>query len=38
MYLQLKMQENGTENIFRDKQITNKVALNFLDVIELRHM
>ena len=38
MYLQVQMQENGTEKIFRDKQITKKVALIFLDVTELTHM
>ena len=38
MYLQVKMQENGTENTFRDKQMTNKVALILLEVIELTHM
>ena len=38
MYLQVKMQENGTKNIFRDKQTTKKVPLVFLDVIVLAHM
>ena len=38
MYFQVKMQENGTKNIFRDKQTTNKVALIFLDVKVLSHM
>ena len=32
MPLQLKMQENGRLNIFRDKQTTNNVPLMFLDV------
>ena len=32
MYFQVKMPENGRNNIFRDKQTTNKVPLMFLDV------
>ena len=32
MYLQVKMPENGRKNIFRNKEITNKVPLMFLDV------
>ena len=32
MYLQVKMQENGRKDIFREMQTTNKVQLIFLDV------
>ena len=32
MLFQVKTPENGTKNIFRDKQTTNKVLLMFLDV------
>ena len=36
MHLLVKMQENGTKSIFRDKQTINKVPLMFLDVKVLR--
>ena len=32
MHFQVKMPENGTKNIFREKQTINKVPLMFLDV------
>ena len=32
MYLQVKMPENGTKNIFREQQTRNKVPLVVLDV------
>ena len=32
MYLQVKMLQNGTKNVFSDEQTTNKVPLVFLDV------
>ena len=32
MYFQVESPENGTKNIFRDKQTTKKVPLMFLDV------
>ena len=32
MHFQLEMPENGTNNLFRYKQRTNKVRLMFLDV------
>ena len=32
MYLQVKMPENGRKNVFRDKLITSKVPVMFLDV------
>ena len=31
MYLQVKTPENGTKNVFRDKQTTKKVPVSFLD-------
>ena len=31
MYLQVKKPENGRENVFMDKQTTNKVPLMSLD-------
>ena len=30
IYLQVKMPQNGRKNVFRDKQIKNKVPLLFL--------
>ena len=33
---QVKMQENGRKNIFRDKQRRNKVLMMFLDIKVLR--
>ena len=38
LYSQVKKQENGTEDIFRDKQTPNKVPLMFLDIKVLTHM
>ena len=35
MLAQVKTPENGTKNIFRDKQTTNKVLLTIFDVKEL---
>ena len=32
MYLQVKVLENGTKNVFSDEETTNKVPLLFLDV------
>ena len=32
MHFEVKMQENGKTNIFRDKKKRNKVPLKFLDV------
>ena len=32
MHFEHKMPENGRNNIFRDKQATNKVPLMFLDI------
>ena len=32
MHFQVKMQENGRHNIFREKQTINKIPLMFLDV------
>ena len=36
MHFQVKRRGNGTKNIFRDRQKTNKVPLMFLDVEVLR--
>ena len=32
MHFQVKMRENGKNNIFRDKQTRKKIPLKFLDV------
>ena len=32
MYLQVKMPENGTRNVFSDEETTNKVPVMLLDV------
>ena len=32
MHFQVKMPDNCRENIFRDKQTTNKLPLMFLDI------
>ena len=36
LYLVMKIPENGTKKVFRDKQVPNKVPLLFLDVKMLR--
>ena len=35
MRFQLKKPQNGSKNIFRDKQTTNKTSLMFLDIKEV---